>query len=208
MSSRSTRTALGLLGAAVAATAMTAAGPALAHGGQHEDTGRASAGQGTQHPSAAHASTAQPSTARTAAAGPVASRAVAAARAATVRFRTPGAALAAGYLPTDACVPGMGQHWVHPARLGDGVADPARPDILLYAPSEKGPRLVGAEWFAPDADQDLSTDADRPSMAGMPFDGPMPGHEPGMPVHYDLHLYLWEHNADGIAAPFNPRVTC
>ena len=140
--------------------------------------------------------------------GPEASRAVAAARAATARFHTPAVALAAGYLPTEACVPGMGQHWVNPGAMADGVADPSRPDILLYAPSATGARLLGAEWFAVDADQDLGTDADRPSMAGMAFDGPMPGHEPGMPVHYDLHLYLWDHNPAGIAAPFNPDVTC
>lgn len=188
MSSRSTRTLVGLLGATIASTAMAVATPALAH-------------DGADHGSPEQAQAAAPT-------GPVAARAIAKARAATARFHTPGAALVAGYVPTDACVPGMGQHWVNPARMMDGVADPARPDILLYAPTATGPRLLGAEWFAPDADQDLSTDGDRPSMAGMPFDGPMPGHEPGMPVHYDLHLYLWERNPDGIAAPFNPRVSC
>lgn len=43
---------------------------------------------------------------------------------------------------------------------------------------------------------------------GLPFDGPMPGHETGMPVHYDLHVWLFRHNPDGLLAPFNPAVSC
>jgi hypothetical protein len=129
-------------------------------------------------------------------------------RAATAPFHDPAAAMAAGYLPTDHCVPGMGQHWVSPERLHDGVHDVRRPDFLLYEPTPSGPRLVGVEWFQADADQDLATDDDRPDLRGVPFDGPMPGHEPGMPVHYDLHLYVWKHNPAGVAAPDNPRVSC
>lgn len=102
----------------------------------------------------------------------------------------------------------MGQHWVNPARLMDGVHDVSKPDILLYEPTADGPRLVGVEWLQVDADQDLGTDDDRPFLGGVPFDGPMLGHEPGMPIHYDLHLYTWKHNPDGIAAPHNPRVSC
>lgn len=135
-------------------------------------------------------------------------RLAAQARAATAAFHDPQAAIAAGYLPSDHCEPAMGQHWVNPANLMDGVHDITRPDVLLYEPTPAGPRLVGVEWFQPDADQDLGTDDDRPSLGGVPFDGPMPGHEPGMPVHYDLHLYVWKHNPLGITASHNPRVSC
>jgi hypothetical protein len=129
-------------------------------------------------------------------------------RAATASFHDPAKATAAGYLPSSHCEPGMGQHWVNMANLLDGVSDPRRPDILLYEPTPAGARLVGVEWLQFDADQDLGTDDDRPDLAGVPFDGPMLGHEPGMPIHYDLHLYVWKHNPDGVAAPFNPRVSC
>jgi hypothetical protein len=45
-------------------------------------------------------------------------------------------------------------------------------------------------------------------LFGRPFDGPMLGHEPGMPPHYDLHVWVWQANPEGIFAPFNPNVTC
>ena len=38
----------------------------------------------------------------------------------------------------------------------------------------------------------------------MPFDGPMLGHEPGMPIHYDLHAWLWKQNPSGMFARWNP----
>ena len=60
-----------------------------------------------------------------------------------------------------------------------------------------------------DKDQNLATDDDRPSLFGVPFDGPMLGHEPGMPIHYDLHAWLWKKNPKGKFARWNPTVgTC
>jgi hypothetical protein len=40
------------------------------------------------------------------------------------------------------------------------------------------------------------------------FDGPMPGHAPDMPVHYDLHAWMYEANPDGLFKMWNPSVTC
>lgn len=128
-------------------------------------------------------------------------------RQATARYHDVDAAIAAGYAPTEECVPGMGYHYVNFAQFGQ--MDPAKPDALLYAANKHGQlRLVGAEWFKVDADQDLSTDGDRPTMFGKAFDGPMPGHSPGMPVHYDLHAYLWQGNPDGVLATWNTNVDC
>ena len=36
----------------------------------------------------------------------------------------------------------------------------------------------------------------------------MPGHNPQMPWHYDLHVWFWEDNPDGLFAPFNPALSC
>lgn len=127
-------------------------------------------------------------------------------------LRTPAAAVAAGYLPTDECTElpgtgGMGYHYVNPAYLG--TVDPSHPAILVFVPTATGGRTLGAaEWFHPDADQDLSTAEDRPSLYGVPFDGPMLGHEPGMPIHDDLHVWLFDHNPLGLTSPWNPRVSC
>jgi hypothetical protein len=135
-------------------------------------------------------------------------------RKATRAFRDVEAAKAAGYKGAPDCAAdpkygGMGIHYANPKLLTDGVLDPLRPEVLVYQPGAGGKLSLGAvEYFKPDADQDLDTNNDRPSLFGMPFDGPMLGHEPGMPKHYDLHVWLYKHNPAGLFAAFNPRVQC
>lgn len=135
-------------------------------------------------------------------------------RDATKQFKDPAAAIEAGFVPTDACVAhpelgGMGYHYVNPAAISDTNIDPTLPEILVYVDDGKGGLDLGAvEYFRADADQDLGTDEDRPTLFGEPFDGPMEGHEPGMPVHYDLHVWLYEKNPAGELAAWNPDVTC
>lgn len=132
---------------------------------------------------------------------------------ATARYNNPAVALADGYLATEECVAepglgGMGLHYFNPALLA-GPLDPARPQVLLYEPLPGGRlRLVAVEWFAIDPDQDLTTDEGRPSLFGVPFEGPMAGHEPGMPVHFDLHAWVWKTNPAGMFTGYNPRVDC
>ncbi|RYC14314.1 hypothetical protein [Nocardioides zhouii] len=127
-------------------------------------------------------------------------------------FRDVRAAEAAGFIPVSGCEVsdegGMGVHYLNPARAAQ-APDATKPSILLYEPTADGSmRLLGAEWFQADADQDLHTDADRPTLFGQPFNGPMPGHNPMMPVHYDLHVWLFDSNPTGVFAPWNPSVDC
>jgi hypothetical protein len=103
----------------------------------------------------------------------------------------------------------MGVHFVNDAIMQSGKLDPAKPPILVYTPTKGGGfELVAAEYFKPDADQNTKTDDDRPSLFGRAFDGPMLGHSPGMPIHYDLHVWLWKHNPSGLFAPWNPDASC
>lgn len=174
--------AIGALAAAVALTAT----PATAHGGRSSG----------EHP------------APSVSASPSSSAGLAAVRAWTSRYRTEEAAIAAGFVRTDECVPQMGYHYIHPDRF-DGRFQPSRPEALMYVDGPDGTRvLAGAEWLVIDADQDLATDQDRPAVFGHEFDGPMPGHAPGMPVHYDLHAWAWLDNPDGAFTAFNPAVEC
>jgi hypothetical protein len=135
-------------------------------------------------------------------------------RAATRKFRNIAVARAAGYAATGECAQdpkygGMGIHYANPDLVADGKLDVTKPEILVYQPLPSGKLRLGAvEYFRPDADQDLATDTDRPSLFGLPFDGPMLGHEPGMPIHYDLHVWLYRHNPAGLFAMWNPRVHC
>ena len=103
----------------------------------------------------------------------------------------------------------MGIHAINPTLMADATIDPLRPEILLYVSKANGElKLVGVEYWMADADGDLTTDADRPSVLGQPADGPMPGHTPTMPVHYDLHVWLVAENPTGLFAPFNPAISC
>jgi hypothetical protein len=134
------------------------------------------------------------------------------AREATAKYHDVANAVADGYVPFSDCVAGpglgtMGIHYAKPSLLGGGL-DARHPELLLYVPSDDGLRLVGVEYFKIDADQNLTTDDDRPSLFGQPFDGPMEGHQPGMPRHYDLHVWLWQANPAGMFAQFNPNVSC
>jgi hypothetical protein len=133
---------------------------------------------------------------------------------ATRRFRDVEQAVEAGYLPTKDCVPGMGFHYVKPKLATDTNIDPVLPEILVYT---RGPdatvRLAALEYFRADDDQKLKTDEDRPTLFGHPFNGPMMGHpvpagQPPMPVHYDLHVWLYQTNPSGELAPDNPEVHC
>jgi hypothetical protein len=136
------------------------------------------------------------------------------AREATRAFRDVEAARAAGYAATGECAEdpkygGMGIHYANEELVADGELDVTKPEILVYQPTRRGKLRLGAvEYFQADADQDLATDADRPSLFGMPFDGPMLGHEPGMPIHYDLHVWLYRDNPAGQFAMWNPTVRC
>ena len=130
-------------------------------------------------------------------------------RPATAQYHNEAVAIAAGYTPTDECVPRMGYHYVN-FRLFGAPLDPMKPAALIYAPNGNGGRkLIAVEYFVVDADQDLSTqNSTVPSLFGKSFDGPMPGHGHGMPVHYDLHAYIWTTNPGATLATWNPEVTC
>ena len=118
-----------------------------------------------------------------------------------------------GFIATDACVAvpglgGMGYHYINPSRL-DTTLEADKPEVLLYADGPNGTRrLTGVEYVVVDDDQNLATSDDRPSLGGQPLNGPMPGHEPGMPIHYDLHVWAWAENPNGAFADWNPAITC
>jgi hypothetical protein len=117
----------------------------------------------------------------------------------------------------------MGIHAINPPLLEDSTIDPLRPEILLYVPKENGTlKLVGVEywtialantgsgpapWFGPQAPP-LGFFTPAPTVFGQTFDGPMEGHTPTMPWHYDLHIWVAEANPSGVFAQFNPAISC
>ena len=146
---------------------------------------------------------------------------LAAARSALKKYEDPYVAVHDGYFSTVGCIEiahagaagqvpykpgGMGVHFINVGLIGP-VPDPAKPQVLIYEPAGGKLRLVAAEWFVP-----LSTGVKkRPTLWGRPFDGPMTGHPPLLPMdltHYDLHVWLYKSNPLGTFAPTNPDVKC
>jgi hypothetical protein len=139
-------------------------------------------------------------------------RQLASARNATHQYHDAAVAVEDGFLATDECVElpdggGMGFHYVNPGRIDTDLAI-TEPDAVLYEPEGNRRKLVAIEYIVPDQDQNLATDDDRPVLFGVPFDGPMLGHTHDMPIHYDLHVWVWEANPDGMFAQWNPNVEC
>jgi len=147
------------------------------------------------------------------------------ARAATAQYHNESKALADGFLSTLECVevPGlgaMGVHYVNPARMMDTSVNASQPEALLYIRQSDGTmRLVGLEYVAPVLSNGLPwfggpsnpppvIDNPAPMLFGRSFDGPMPGHEPGQPWHYDLHVWAWRDNPNGLFFPFNSKLRC
>ena len=126
---------------------------------------------------------------------------------------------------------GMGYHYVNFA-LMQKPFEANKPTGLLYEPtSEGGLKLVGVEWIVPvicngqpwmgtGVPNDPSnpppfasgtcfpTPSNPPQIFGSKFEGPMPGHDQGMPWHFDKHAWIWKDNPNGIFAQWNPRVDC
>ena len=145
------------------------------------------------------------------------------ARRANAKYHRVEVALADGYIADPVCVAspagGMGIHYVNPSLVDDLDLDITQPETLLYEPTKNGRlRLVGVEYFAPvivngmpwfgPGPPPTGQFNSAPSLFGQTFAGPMPGHGPGMPWHYDLHVWLWKHNSSGMFAEFNPTVQC
>jgi hypothetical protein len=154
-------------------------------------------------------------------------------RDATWAFHDVSQAVAAGYVNPasgicDQSPAGvMGVHSPNQALIGSQTLDPAQPEVLLYLPTGGGKHaLVGVEylqpvllrnpatgavapWFAPEPWPSTFVQITaKPSLFGETFQGPMPGHVPGMPWHYDLHVWAWSDNPNGRFAQWNPSLSC
>ncbi len=149
------------------------------------------------------------------------------ARSVTAKYHDVSVALADGYIAASPCVeiPGvaaMGIHYVNFALASDLMVNELEPEELLYVPHDGGFRLVGVEyymtalantaegpqpWFG-EAAPPLGWFTSAPTVFEESIDGPMPGHGPGMPWHYDFHVWLWQANPSGIFEEFNPTVQC
>jgi hypothetical protein len=139
---------------------------------------------------------------------------IASVRAATEKFHSVEAAVAAGYGPFYLCTDensglgAMGQHYVNGALVGDPGVDPLTPEAVIYEPKPDGTyRLVGVEYVTFQAAWD-ETHSAPPSLFGRTFKLVGAGNRYGLPAFYQLHLWLWRPNPSGLFNDWNPKVSC
>ena len=120
-------------------------------------------------------------------------------RTATARYHSVTQAESAGYEKFldcfDSAEGGMGQHYVDPSFIDDGVADPLRPEALVYEVDGAKLTLVGVEWVEVGAAGD-----NAPALFGQEFH-----YNPDLGV-WALHAWIWKDNPGGMFAGYNPDV--
>ncbi|HKZ31771.1 MAG TPA: hypothetical protein VJ648_05380 [Vicinamibacteria bacterium] len=141
------------------------------------------------------------------------------ARAATARYQDVSVALQEGFVADPVCVSSplgtMGVHYVNPSR-SDARVTAGEPEILLYLPEGGRMRLVAIEYSMPIAQNGQpyfgatppTNPGTTPVLFGQSFDGPMAGHGPAQPWHFDLHVWIWAENPAGRFAQFNAQLRC
>lgn len=137
---------------------------------------------------------------------------VAEVRQATRDFHDVSVALAAGYASAGSCVSGpqegaMGIHYPNGALVGDGLLDPRRPEVLIYEQRGGRLRLLGVEFLVI-AQQWDAGNAGPPVLMGQHFHYVGSPNRYGLPPFYELHVWAWRDNPNGIFADWNPEVSC
>jgi hypothetical protein len=122
------------------------------------------------------------------------------------------AAKAAGYGMFLGCVSSpqegaMGVHFPNGDLVGDGVLDATRQEVLVYEVKNGRYNLVAVEFLVL-AEQWDANNASPPVLLGQVFNFNGSPNRYGMPAFYELHVWAWKTNPNGVFADWNPNVTC
>jgi hypothetical protein len=101
----------------------------------------------------------------------------------------------------------MGVHYANGALVGDGEVDVATPDVLMYEWRGGRPELVGVEFVVLADDWHAHHEA-PPVLGGQLFHYSGAPNLYGIPAFYELHVWAWGANPDGVFSNFNPNVSC
>jgi hypothetical protein len=132
-------------------------------------------------------------------------------RIATARYHRVEVAEADGFVQFYGCIQSlpdgaMGVHYVHPDRF-DGQLNLLEPEVLVYAIEPNGEqKLAAVEYIIPAAF--WPGDAPPPEFLGqeLRYKTTMGPHE--LDPYYEVHVWAWRHNPNGLFADWNPKVTC
>jgi len=117
-----------------------------------------------------------------------------------------------GYALLHGCVSGpqegaMGIHFANGSLVGDGALDALHPEALLYEPKDGKLQLVGVEYIVI-ADDWNAHHQTPPVLMGQLLNYSGAPNRFGIPAFYELHVWAWKNNPDGVFADWNPRVSC
>ena len=119
-----------------------------------------------------------------------------------------------GYGPVLGCVSGpeqgaMGVHFVNPTLLVDDVLDATKPEALIYEFKGGAARLVGVEFIVFASVWHVNhAPNDPPVLEGQLLQFVDSPNRFGLPAHYELHVWAWQDNPNGVFVDWNPRVSC
>ena len=139
-------------------------------------------------------------------------------RSATVKYFDIGAATADGFgelrdAEGIACIDsnagGMGIHYVQGDRVADSRVSLRKPELVIYEPQPDGyMELVAVEYVVFRSAWRKEHPAGRPKLLGQRFSLVKEGNRYGLPAFFELHVWAFRHNQNGLFADYNPRVTC
>ena len=137
---------------------------------------------------------------------------VQAVRQAAGRFKDIEAAKSAGYGLFHGCVSGpqegaMGVHFVNGDLVGDGGIDASQPEALIYETRNGRLQLVGVEYVVIAETWDANNDM-PPTLMGQVFHYVSAPNRYRIPAFYELHVWAWKENPNGMFTDWNPKVLC
>ena len=101
----------------------------------------------------------------------------------------------------------MGVHFVNGALFSDSELDPEHPEILVYEPKNGQLRLVAVEYVVDRRAWD-DKNPTPPALLGQLFHYNGSPNRYGLPAFYELHVWAWKQNPNGMFTDWNPRVSC
>ena len=133
-------------------------------------------------------------------------------RQATRNFKDIDAAESVGYGLFHGCVSGpqegaMGIHYVNGDLVGDGEVDAQHPEALIYELRDGRLRLVGVEYVVIAEAWDANHET-PPALMGQVFHYVGAPNRYKIPAFYELHVWAWKQNPNGMFTDWNPKVSC
>jgi hypothetical protein len=118
-----------------------------------------------------------------------------------------------GYSSTGACVSSpqegaMGIHYVNADEFDNGTLDPDHPELVIYEQRGERLRLVGVEFLVTKAKWEAAGNTSPPVLVGQQFQFVNEPNRYGLPAFYEIHVWAFKDNRNGMFTDFNPAVSC